>query len=185
MINPYAYFDSIAISVRLAKNLGNILVPEIHLFAYLSCLLSLYRQKPISEWQYQFAGTKEGSPFSYDIEAALSVIINDGFLEQKNEFFEITPETLVEYDTLKSISLNASREEFIAGACNSIFALPITIIRKALANDPEMRLASELSMTRPLLDESVLDNIYETFGIMSEKIGVNIRDLMVPAVVWL
>ncbi|MCP4698062.1 MAG: hypothetical protein GY862_14590 [Gammaproteobacteria bacterium] len=48
-INPYAYFDCLSISARLEKTLGSVFKGEIYLFAYLACLLSLYKKHPVSD----------------------------------------------------------------------------------------------------------------------------------------
>ena len=80
MVNPYAAFDSLYISAALGTNIRRPVVAEIHAFAYLACLLSLYRGQPVSDWGYGFAGTRDGSPFSPEIEGAVRAMASTGYL---------------------------------------------------------------------------------------------------------
>jgi hypothetical protein len=183
-VNPFAYFDCLAMTSRLQPILGNVAVGEVHLFAYLSCLLSLYRSRPIAEWDYKFAGTREGSPFSSDVEAALGALIRGGLLLEKDDFLQISERGQDEFELLESLEINRIRLQFLDGACNSVLALPVGIIRDAVANDPGIRPAKVLSATRPLLDESSTDEFYVAFAALSKAVGVDITDLMIPAVIW-
>ncbi len=60
-MNPYAAFDALQIIASLQSIYRNVAEAEVHLFAYLSCLLSLYSGQPVGDWGYDFAGTTTGS----------------------------------------------------------------------------------------------------------------------------
>ena len=185
MVNPYAVFDCLSVGARLQSSLDNFAEAEIHLFSYLGCLLSLYRQRPVSDWNYKFTGTKNGSPFSTEINEAFKQLYISGFLEIKDEYYKLSDKGLGEYNLLKSLTQNANRDVFIDGACASLLSLPVGFIRNALSNEPEIKRVFALSTSRWLLEEERVESLYEQFASLSAAIGIEIKDLMVPAIVWL
>jgi len=184
MINPYALFDCLSIGKRLQAILNNFAEAEVHLFSYLSCLLLLYRQKPIADWKYMYAGTKNGAPFSIEVSAALKRLQIMGFIEPNDDYLRVTNRGLEEYERLLSLTQNSQREIFLEGACSSVLSLPVGVIRNAISNDPEIKRAS-MSAARWLLNDNRVDALYQEFSALSEAIGIQVKDLMVPAVVWL
>ena len=115
MVNPYAYFDSLSISHRLQENLGNIVTAEIYLFSYLACILSLYRRRPISDWQYKLSITEYGFPYSVDLDNATKMLEETGNLAKEGSFLVVTEKGNKEYEMLCDLSQNVEREVFIAG----------------------------------------------------------------------
>jgi len=185
MINPFAYFDSLSICRRLQDTLGNTAIAEIYLFAYLACLLSLYKKLPASSWEYQFSITKEGYPYSVALDTSVQDHINSGLLDSKEYYVELTESGDEVYNQLRTLELNNWREPFIEGACSTILAMPIGIIRKSLSQEPEIKSALELSQSRMLLTNAEQSIIYEQFSTLSSVIGIEVRELIVPALVWL
>ncbi|GAX88425.1 hypothetical protein [Effusibacillus lacus] len=185
MINPYAFFDCLSIGKRLDKLLGNLSVAEVQLFSYLSCLLSLYKNHPVSEWGYQFAGTKDGSPFSREIEDSFWYLLKMGCLIQKGDYYQLTEKGEQQFILLNRIETNNKRVMYHEAACSSLLSLPVGLIREALFNEPELSRVMKLSSTRHLLDGPGLEVIYEHFAALSSAIGVDIQDLLVPSVLWL
>lgn len=184
-MKPDAYYDTLAISVKLKSSFESIAPSEIHLFAYLSCLLSLYRGKAVSDWGYEFVATSNGSPFSQEVDNALTFLVREGYLYESNGYLTIVSEGLQDYKELGELLQNRQREPFLDGACASVLAMPIGLIRQAISTDHDMKAAMSFGDTRALLTESSVENLYEAFALLSQEIGVNINDLMVPAVVWL
>ncbi|HYA39976.1 MAG TPA: hypothetical protein VEF34_01630 [Syntrophobacteraceae bacterium] len=165
--------------------MGNIARSELHLFSYLACLLSLYKNHPVADWEYGFAVTQQGHPFSPDIDEALGVLFQIGHLVRANSYLKTSMGGVNEYNILKSLQINAEREPFLDGACASLLALPVGTIRHALSQEPDIRNAVSLSQSRKLLTDSSLDMLYDQFATLSKAIGVDVDDLMVPSVVWL
>lgn len=187
MLNPFAYFDCLGVATKLQGPLGGASTNELHLFSYLACLLSLYRRQPVAEWGYQFAGTKQGLPFSPEIESVSTELVNHQSMTRQNGFFILTEQGHQQYSMLSSLSLNKAREPYLAGACSSVLALPVAIVRDGLRNGTELKAAGDLSSKRMLLDRDGpgLEIVYEQFGALSKAIGVDVSDLMIPAVMWL
>lgn len=185
MNNPLAYYDCLSIGIRLSHRLNNFSSAELHLFSYLSCLLSLYKKKPISEWGYLFAGTEDGSPFSTDIYENLNIQVQHGCFKQEGSYYTVTEIGEQQYKFLRDLNINQQRNECHEAACSSLLSFPIGVIREALYNQPEIRNGIKLSSSRILLEGPGIELIYEQFGELSTAIGVEIHDLLMPSILWL
>lgn len=184
--NHYAYFDTLSLSIRLQVALDQIAQLEIHLFSYLACLLSLYRGQSASEWQYDFAVTKQQPyPYSPDLDLAVRQLIRSGKLEEQDGYVTPDDSAKEDHEFLSKLSLYSSREEYLDGACSSLLVLPVGRIGSALNRDPDIQGAIALGQNRRLLTESGLDNLHRQFAALSTTLGVGVEDLMIPATVWL
>lgn len=185
MLNPFAYFDCLCIGVRLHRFLGNFSIPEIHLFSYLACLLSLYKGRSVSEWNYDFSITLNGYPYSADLDSSIKNLIDSGYFKAQNQYIEIAAAGEKVYYDLMNLTLNSNREPFIDGACASVLSLPIGVIRSAISQESEIDTAIALSQSRKLLTDAGLTILEDQFKALSSVISLDIEDLMVPSVVWL
>jgi hypothetical protein len=185
MMKPEPVFDAIAIVARLENSLERVLPSEVHLIAYLSCLLFLYSGQPVADWGYEFASTVEGSPFSVGLEEALTELRSSGDLSMIESGYTSTSYGKEEYKILRTVHGNARRDVYIAGACASVLALPIAVVRSAMSQEPAMRRVSSLRAARHLLEEVDLAALYDQFSALFEALGEQKLDLMVPAVAWL
>lgn len=182
---PIRVFRLLGNLIRIAEvPRGDTTVAEFQLFSYLACLLSLYRREPASEWGYTFAGTKQGAPFSVEIATAIEEHQIAGTLALQEDRFTILPKGREWHTLLLDLQQNKSRQRFIEGACASSLAIPIGLVRSAIAQDSAIQTAIKLKAARPLFDKRGVDMLYEQFVALSEAIGVQGDDLMLPAVVW-
>jgi len=184
-MSPEAAFDSLAIIARLEPTIGGVLPSEVHLFAYLACLLSLYSGKPVSDWGYSFAGTTEGSPFGASVQEALTALRSSGDLVEHTTGLGLSNSGRQEYELLRDLHRNSAREEFIAGGCSSALALPVPLVRTAIQKEPALRRVTTLASARPLLERVDVDALHEQFNALASVVGTEIRDVMVPAIAWL
>lgn len=185
MLNSFAAFDCLYIGNRLQKALRNFAAAEAHMLAYLACLLSLYRNQPVSDWGYGFSGTRNGSPFSFDLNAAFDALRSAGLVAAQGDYFTLTTDGEHECAELSVLSMNQERIECLDGACSCLLTMPIGIVRNALLQEPMLRPVAHLTDARPLLEGPGLELLYEQFKELSAAIGVEVVDLMVPATVWL
>ena len=185
MICPEATFDALAITASLRPTLGRVLPSEVHLFAYLSCLLSLYSGRPVVDWGYEFTSTAEGAPYSVSMDRAITLLRNSSDMESGPSGLSLSSTGVAEYELLRTISGNEAREKYVAGACSSVLAIPVGVVRAALGQEPALRRVSSLSSTRPLLQNVDLSVLYDQFEALSSALGPTVRDVMVPAVTWL
>jgi hypothetical protein len=185
MANPYAYFDCLSICGQLQRRFGNASAGEIHLFAYFSCLLSLYKKFDVSWWGYSFSVTANGYPFSADVSEELSGLTDRNCIANKNDYLEMTGPGKKEYEVLRKFSQNKNRELFIEGACSTTLVMPVGVVRKAITLGPEIRGAVQLGQSTLLLGEGEVKDIYQQFSTLSSVIGVDTTEIMIPAIVWL
>lgn len=184
-LNPFAYSDTLAISVRLQRTLDDVAPAEVHLFAYLSCILSLYKGWPAGSWGYSFASTDTGYPYSVEVDDALKLLSRAGFITNHLDFFTVTAQGESELEFAMSMTRQSSRLPFIHGACASALALPVNLVRSALLEEPDIRRAIRLSSSRVLLDKTGVALLHEHFEALSETVGSTSDSVVVPAVVWL
>ena len=155
------------------------------MFAYLACLLSLYRGQPVADWGYGFAGTRDGSPFSPELESAVRALSAIGYLHLTDDGVDITATGREELLALQQLSQNRDRVSYLEPACSSGLAMPVGVIHHALAQEPTLRPATRLAAARPLLDGPYLPRLYEQFAALGRTVGVEHQDLLIPATVWL
>lgn len=185
MTNPYASFDILAILTFIRQQLGNASETELHLLSYLSCLLSLYRKKPVSAWGYEFFCSKMGIPFSSDLSNSLLQLTHYAAVKSEGEYYTITDSGTESFVELQKLEQNKERLPFLEAACSSILSLPIGVVRDALINEPSFSNKKLTGGTRQLFDDAGLENLYSQFSALSDSLGFHVGDLMVPAVVWL
>ena len=63
--------------------------------------------------------------------------------------------------------------------------MPVGVIRHALTQEPTLKPTSRLATTRPLLDGPYLPRLYDQFAALGHTVGVEHKDLLIPATVWL
>lgn len=181
---PAAYYDVLSICRRIDDAQGSVSRNEVHFFAYLSCLLWLYKGNPVATWDYIFA-LADRKPHSAAIDEALRQLGTLGFIEDNEDLVSVTSSGKSMEIFLASLHQNSERTACIEGACYTLVALPQATIVSALYREPELQAASTLGDQRQLLEGPGVQLIHEQFAKLSEAVGVTASDLMVPAVVWL
>src|SRR5580692_11461396 len=124
MLSASAAFDSLYVGFSLERVLHNFAEAEVHLFSYLGCLLSLYRKQPVSNWGYGFSGTRNGAPFSVELNESLAALKSAGMLESDREFLQLTEVGEAECQGLSELSLNQGRLACLAAACGCLLTMP-------------------------------------------------------------
>ncbi|MFH1919266.1 MAG: hypothetical protein ABIP48_05170 [Planctomycetota bacterium] len=185
MLSPLAYYDSLYV----VSSLGDTQPPpgfgDVHVVAYLACLLSLYDGNPISMWGYQLA-MAEGRPFSAALEDAIDRLQSLGCISQ-GEHGELTPTEAAraELSSLAKLRSFSKREPFLSGACSAVLTQPAGIARNALLHDPQLRPLNRLGSSRMLFQEPGIGQLYRQFDELRQGIQFQPSELMVPAVLWL
>ena len=185
LLNPEATFDCLFMADRLERETGTFTVPELHLFAYLSCLLWLYRHRALADWGYSFVGTELGAPFSLDIDGVIRELQDRGYLVRVHDRLRTSDEAEQQLQDFSSLSLYAERQECLGAACSSTLAFSAGMVGSALAQEPELRRARSVPVTRNLLGDVAQEQLYEQFDVLHRALGGELMDLRVPAVVWL
>lgn len=183
--NPDAAFDCLFIADRLGQETGSFTGAELHLFGYLACLLWLYRRRAVTDWGYPFVGTELGAPFSQDIDMSIKGLTERGYFVSIHERLRMTNSGRAILRDLAGLSLNQERAECLHAACASTAAFSVGMVGNALAEEPELRRARALPMSRQLLEESAQSQLYLQFEALRGALRQVGDDLRVPAVVWL
>lgn len=184
-LNPYACYDTLSVISRTQQVIGNAMAGEVHLLAYLACLLSMYRGWAASDWAYGFIRSPYGAPYSSDIDAAVESMQANGWIEEAGQHLTLTSAGERILETLSQLGQNGPRKEPLDAACASILSVPMGIVGAAVSMEPELRNADELSLVRTLLDGPGVPVLHDQFAAITEVLGTDVADLMVPAVVWL
>jgi hypothetical protein len=188
-VKPESHFDVLAIVDAVTTHVGSVSRGEVHMFAYLGCLMSLYRQRPAAEWGYVFGVTSHSYPYSGELDRAVDELYGGGVLA-----FDDTADapTLVmtshgqqRWSMLRSLTQYEDRGKVLDAVCASVLALPLGRIRHAVSNDPEIATAATLKHDRLLMTEDFIPLLHQQFDALARSIGRTDVDLFVPAVIWL
>lgn len=184
-LNPDATFDSLLIASRLQTQAANFSVPELHLFAYLACLLWLYQRRPVADWGYVFVGTELGAPFSQEIDTAVKELLERGYLLRDGARMRMIERAEEHLHSFGQLALNRERAECLQAACACTTAFSVGMVSSALACEPELSRAQAVPMKRRLLEEASQSQLYAQFDTLRQALPRSSNDLRLPAVVWL
>jgi len=180
-VKPEAFFDSLSLAHKLDSFLDGFKLEEIHLFSYFSSFLYCYGGNSISTWEHKYIAAK-GYPFSDSINDAIIRHIQNGFfVEDKGEYFTITGRGTDEFNKFKVLSSFTKREQILNAACTASILIPYSQTLRALLNEPDFKKAQQLQ-NKSWLDQM---NFYPQFKEISNAIGIETRDLIIPAVTWI
>lgn len=184
-MNPDAAFDSLFVAGRLQQENLRFVPAAVHLFAYLGCLLWIYRNGNTADWGYSFVGTELGAPYSVEIATALEEMLRRGVVIGGRKGLVVPDTAASRLQPFENMSLNQDRLECLRAACACTTALSPGIINSALTEEPELRRARITPVNRPLLEDLALSRLFEHFEALRKGLKGRDSDLRVPAVVWL
>jgi hypothetical protein len=184
MPSSYASFDFLFIAEELSLKLGMATVGEIHMFAYLGCLLSLFKGQPVAEWGYSFAGLESGSPFSPELQEAYTELERAGFVTSEGSGVAVTGLGKQQIEVFNSLKMFVPRMSYLSAACASLLSFPVGMVRNAMSMEPGLRPVLNVGGMRPLLAMASLEQLHEHFDALFSVLGQT-SDLLVPSTVWL
>lgn len=184
-LNPSATYDCLFIGSYLQRRGNGFSATELHLLSYLSCLLSLYRQMPIADWDYTFVGTEFGAPFSKKIDEAVNELLERNFFQREENRLQITERAEEYARQLSQFLSNQDRTVCLEAACASITAFSIGMVCNALSQEPDLRRAQDTPTDRFLLEDPATSQLYQQFDMLRHALNQQSNDLRMPAVVWL
>lgn len=186
-IVPEAYFDAVAIAADAPASVMPMTVIEAHLYAYLGCILGLFKGHAVGDWGYPFAVTSEGFPFSVQFEAARSMVVARGLVDEDGAGLMTArrDELATEINSLLTLGSWADRRQWLRAATQCALALPVGSIRHAIGQTPGLAASVRLGQRRHLLQADDIDLLYEEYRIVSSVLGADVKDLLSPAVIWL
>jgi len=185
MSNPSAYFDTLSLGERISDLIEGFTHPELHLFAYAGCLLSLYEGQPAAEWGYEFVSTENGLPFSQDIDAAIDTGISLGLFHMHGPFIALTSDGRAELKSLRDMESYKVRDRYLAGAVDALLVFNPGNVREAFNYDSSISYLKKGNHTDWLLTKPVVERLYDNFQQLRTALAYDARDLSVPLVSWL
>lgn len=187
---PAATFDVLF----LVDSLGQQSPPgptELHTFAYLACLLSVYKGHPASDWGYAFTAVPPTLPYSPAMDSAISTLMASGRVEAQAD---TEPSgslslrmTVVGRDDLKFLgALEAfePRADFLRAAARTPLFTSLPAVVNSMGFEPQLAQALQLNSSRMLLTEVTTGLLYREFDALLAALGPADRDLLVPAALY-
>jgi hypothetical protein len=186
-ISAEAYLDALAILGDAPASIVPMSIVEMHLYAYLGCILGLFRGHPVAGWGYTFAITSEGFPYSVQFDEARQVLLFKGLaVQDDNGLLEADRENMAaEMTTVLSFSHFETRREWLRTATNCALAFPVGAIRHAINNSPGVETPLKLGQRRQLLQVDDVELLYDEHQAVQAALGPDVQDLLSPAVLWL
>lgn len=179
-VTPEAFFDSLSLAHKLDNFLDGFKLEEIHLFSYFSAFLYSYSGNSISTWEHKYI-VENGYPFSASINEAILRHIQNGLFENKGEYFIITARGTDEFNKFKLLPSFTKREAVLNAACTTSILVPYSQTVRALLNEPDLKSQAAID-NREWLNPS---SFYLQFKDISEAVGINDSDMIIPAVAWI
>jgi hypothetical protein len=185
MSSAAAYFDILALGDRMTDLVEGFSRPEMHLFAYAACLLSLYEGQPTADWSYEFVSTDNGLPFSSDLDEGIETGLAIGHLHLHRSLIVTTAEGRAELVGLRQMAELRGRERYLEGAADSLLVLNPGNVREAFNYDPAIRFLKTGHRTDWVLTPPVVERFYANFQQLRVALAYDARDLSVPLIGWL
>jgi hypothetical protein len=184
-LNPDATYDCLFMADRMQFGPGPFATAELHLFAYLACLLWLYRGRAVSDWGYPFVGTELGAPYSQAIDGAIDILVERGYFLKAGDRLRTTEAAANQLRVFSGLIMNQFREECLIAACSSMTAFSAGMVCNALTQEPDLRRAANTPMSRQLLEDAALSQLHLQFDALRDALQEMDTDLRLPAVTWL
>ncbi|MFE9057144.1 hypothetical protein [Streptomyces mutabilis] len=182
---PEASFDALFVISRISTEERSISALEIQVFVYLACLLGLYDKRPVSKWGYSFLSTPSARLFSVDILNAIDFLSEKGLIVSDGDSCQIAEAGKRELILWSELSRFSDRIPYLEGATGASTAMPIATVQEGVSLEPQLAHVAKLNVSRELLEDSGLVQVYAQFGALEKALGNPVPDYMVPAVVWL
>jgi len=185
MTNPSAFFDILSLGERMTDLVEGFSRPEMHLFSYASCLLSLYEGQPAADWGYEYISSETGLPFAKDVDGAIDDALNLGLVHTHGALVALTAEGRSELSGLRELEGNITRERFLNGAADALLVLNPGNVREAFNYDLAINYLRAGKHSDWILTEPVVERLYENFKQLRSALEYDTTDLSVPFISWL
>lgn len=182
-----ATYDALLITERLGRHNPPARI-DVHTFAYLACLMSVFSGQPAFEWGYSFSAVPPTLPFSPLLDRAIEQLSESNYVTSASQIdsadlaeFTLTDAGRVELDFLSSLHLLSPRIQFLESATSSAVFTSSAAVVNSLANESQLATAMKLNSSRQLLSETSIARLYREFDALSKAIGRDDVNLIVPA----
>ena len=183
-IQSEARTDCFLIVNALISQNNQMMRSELHLIAYMSCLLHIFKSGTFLDWGYPFYGTEDGAPFSDELEAVFSSLLDSGQILPTGESYVATINFCSVATKISTLGTVAPRLECIQASMASVCYFGSGIVREALEQEPVLRRARTAGTRRKLLAEEGLGSLYFHFKFIKERLP-EMNDLRASSLLWI
>ena len=179
--------DALYIAKALSVFAGGAAAVELHLFAYLSCLVSIYDGHNADQWRYSFVATPAGAPYAEVLAEETDRLRAAGMLLDEGPLLILSERGRELLDSLGNLSSSRVRVPYLEAACAVASVLPLPTVAHAVAAEPGLQSALHATAPRQLLGETELTLVDEQFGAVTEALAERVPDhldLLVPTALW-
>jgi hypothetical protein len=185
---PEALFDTLVLIDGRAQSLGPIeravTTAEIHLFAFMACLLALYDSKPVADWGYAFVRPVSGAPFAAEIDAAIEQGLSAGLIVGDREEVTLGAPGNHLITGMRTLVRFQDRNQYLEAAWKAGLTNPPAMIRAALKEG--LGVSDAAAHARYILPTTpTLAVLYEHFAALRATIPASGDSKLIPAILWL
>lgn len=183
-----ASFDALRLCAEISAASGaGAAAVEIHTFAYLGCLLSVYEDRPPAEWGYGFRVTPAGAPYSDELDSAMKTLRAGGMFVNYGHAFDLSSPGRADLELLCTHATNRARLRYLSSAAGTALLMPLPAVTSALSREPQLQEFLGAPTSRDLLDEVGVDAVKAHFEVITRVLADRDLgdDLTVPASLWL
>lgn len=180
--------DALFISTALSRFAGGAAAVELHLFAYLGCLVSIYDGRNASQWDYSFVATPAGAPYAEALANETQRLRAAGMLLDRGPLLVPSESGTKMLDSLGHLATSQPRTRYLEAACAAASVLPVPTVAHAVATEPGLHNALDARAPRELLGDAELVLVDEQFAAVTEALAEHVTeptDLLVPTSLWL
>ena len=148
---------------------------------------SIYDGCNAQKWGYGFARNKYGAPVSIELMEEVEFLCAKGYLSKDSSGYYRISDT-ASLNSILSISKSGIlgwRSKYIEVVFDSLLTKSFPRVVRAVQNEPGISLLESINRTSTLLESSLINALYEDFGVLKEIIGDPQIDLVVPASLWI
>jgi hypothetical protein len=183
-----AAFDALVITDALDRSADGAAAAELHVLAYLACLISFYDNRHPDAWAYGFSATPAGAPYAHVLAEECDRLRAAGRLLDEGEVLVLSSAGAEDLEALAEFSSCRARLPYVEAACASATLRPLPTVADALAYEPQLQRALDRRAPRQLLTPTGLmlvdGQLRAVARVLGERSPIK-RDLLVPTTIWL
>jgi len=186
-MNIFANFDVLFYLSHPRNKFADQTLFEINTMLYLAELLSIYDGKNSKDWGYEFARNKHGAPVSIEIINEVNFLCERGVMSRDSfGYYRIIDTSCLDSVlSLTHTNLLGQRCKYIEAVFDSLLTKSFPKVVRAIHNEPGISLLERMGKTSTLLEQSMVNDLFDDFGVLQEMIGNPEVDLVVPASLWI
>lgn len=157
----------------ITQKVDDLRYDELHVFSYLSCMLSLWRGHVLSDWNYTFILSSSPVPFAADIGSSTVWLVDQGLVEHDPMIgrVQITPLGSAKLNDIAHLGQISWRRKFHDVVAYLLGRFSINRAVLATLHDPLLQQMGRTHQRSDLLDPITVRLVREDFNQLVKVIG--------------